>query len=123
VLQAAQALAAKKIGAFVKIGDYATIQAFSSICKVGLENKIPVYSVDPPDIDLPGCLGVIGWSYYEDGFAAGEMAVRILKGESPARMNFEPLTKTELLLNRNTAKEIGVTLPEELLKRANKVVG
>ncbi len=123
VLQAAQALAAKKIGAFVKIGDYATIQAFSSICKVGLENKIPVYSVDPPDIDLPGCLGVIGWSYYEDGFAAGEMAVRILKGESPARMNFEPLTKTELLLNRNTAKAIGVTLPEALLKRANKVVG
>jgi putative ABC transport system substrate-binding protein len=123
VLQAAQALTAKKVGAFVKIGDYATIQAFSSICKVGLESKIPVYSVDPPDIDLPGCLGVIGWSYYADGFAAGEMALRILKGESPARMAFEQLTKTELLLSRTTATAIGVTLPDGALKRANKVVG
>ncbi|MEY3750720.1 MAG: hypothetical protein RLZZ186_1139, partial [Cyanobacteriota bacterium] len=56
VLQAAKALAAKEVEAFVKIGDYATIQAFASICKVGLEHRIPVYSVDPPDIQLPGCL-------------------------------------------------------------------
>jgi putative ABC transport system substrate-binding protein len=123
VLQAAQALAEKKVGAFVKIGDYATIQAFGSICKVGLERKIPVFSVDPPDIDLPGCLGVIGWSYYDDGYAAGELAVRVLKGESPAKLAFEPLTKTELLLSKTTAKAIGVTLPEALLKEANKVVG
>jgi putative ABC transport system substrate-binding protein len=66
---------------------------------------------------------VIGWSYYADGFAAGEMALRILKGESPDRMAFEQLTKTELLLSRTTATAIGVTLPDGVLKRANKVVG
>lgn len=122
VLQAAQALAEKKIEAFVKIGDYATIQAFNSICKVGLENRIPVYSVDPPDIELPGCLGVIGWNYRDDGMAAGRLAVRVLQGESPAKMAFEPLTKTDLLVSQATARAIGVALPEALLKRANKVV-
>jgi putative ABC transport system substrate-binding protein len=122
VLQAAQALAEKKVEAFVKIGDYATIQAFNAICKVGLENKIPVFSVDPPDIDLPGCLGVIGWNYRDDGMAAGKLAVRVLKGESPATMAFEPLTKTDLLVSQATAKAIGVSLPEALLKRANQVV-
>ena len=122
VLQAAQALAAKKVEAFVKIGDYATIQAFSSICKVGLANKIPVYSVDPPDIDLAGCLGVIGWTYVDDGEAAGKLAVRILKGESPATMPFEPLTKPTLLLNGATAKAIGVNLPQALLQQADKLV-
>jgi putative ABC transport system substrate-binding protein len=122
VLQAAQALAEKKVEAFVKIGDYATIQAFNSICRVGLENRIPVYSVDPPDIDLPGCLAVIGWNYRDDGAAAGRLAVRVLKGESPAKMAFEPLTKTDLLVSQATAKAIGVTLPEPLLKRADKVV-
>jgi putative ABC transport system substrate-binding protein len=122
VLQAAQSLAEKKVEAFVKIGDYATIQAFNAICKVGLENKIPVYSVDPPDIDLPGCLAVIGWNYRDDGMAAGRLAVRVLKGESPATMAFEPLTKTDLLVSKATAKAIGVTLPEALLKRADKVV-
>ena len=122
VLQAAQALAEKKVEAFVKIGDYATIQAFNAICKVGLENKIPVYSVDPPDIELPGCLAVIGWNYRDDGMAAGKLAVRVLKGESPATMAFEPLSKTDLLVSQATAKAIGVTLPEPLLKRANQVV-
>ena len=122
VLQAAQSLAEKKVEAFVKIGDYATIQAFNAICKVGLENKIPVYSVDPPDIDLPGCLGVIGWNYRDDGMAAGKLAVRVLKGESPSTMAFEPLTKTDLLVSQATAKAIGVTLPNVLVKRANKVV-
>lgn len=123
VLQAAQALSQKKVEAFVKIGDYATIQAFNSICKVGLENKIPVYSVDPPDIELPGCLGVIGWNYRDDGIAAGKIAVRVLKGESPAKMAFEPLTSTDLLLNKSTANSIGIQLPEALIKQANKVVG
>ncbi|MFM8544951.1 MAG: ABC transporter substrate-binding protein [Vulcanococcus sp.] len=122
VLQAAKALAAKEVEAFVKIGDYATIQAFASICKVGLEHRIPVYSVDPPDIQLPGCLGVIGWNYRDDGMAAGKLAVRVLKGESPAQMAFEPLTKTDLLVSLATATAIGITVPDELVQRANQVV-
>jgi putative tryptophan/tyrosine transport system substrate-binding protein len=48
--------------------------------------------------------------------------VRVLKGESPAKMAFEPLTKTELMVNKATAAAIGVTLPEELIKEAQKVV-
>ena len=120
VLQAAQALAEKRVEAFVKIGDYATIQAFNAICKVGLENRIPVYSVDPPDIELPGCVAVIGWNYRDDGQAAGRLAVRVLKGESPARMPFEPLTKTDLLVSEASAKAIGVSLPPALLQRAQQ---
>ena len=122
VQQAAKALAEKQVEAFVKIGDYATIQAFAAICKVGLEHRIPVYSVDPPDIQLPGCLAVIGWNYRDDGAAAGRLAVRVLKGESPATMAFEPLTKTDLLVSLATAKAIGVSVPDALLKRADQVV-
>ena len=48
--------------------------------------------------------------------------MRVLKGESPAKMAFEPLTKTELMVNKATAAAIGVTLPEELIKEAQKVV-
>ena len=122
VLQAAQVLSGKGIEAFVKIGDYATIQGFGSIAKVGLEKKIPVYSVDADDIKLPGCLATIGWAYYDDGYAAGELAVRVLKGESPKTMAFEPLTKTEMGVNLATAKAIGVTVPDAVTKEAKTVV-
>jgi len=121
VLQAAQALADKKVQAFVKIGDYATIQGFASIAKVGLKNKIPVFSVDADDIKLPGTLATLGWSYYDDGVAAGELAVKVLKGESPAKMAFLPLSKIDVRLNKQTAKEIGLTIPEAVLKAANGV--
>jgi putative ABC transport system substrate-binding protein len=106
----------------VKIGDYATIQGFGSIAKVGLEKKIPVYSVDADDIKLPGCLATIGWAYFDDGYAAGELAVRVLKGESPKTMAFEPLTKTELGVNLVTAKAIGVTVPEAVIQDAKTVI-
>jgi putative ABC transport system substrate-binding protein len=122
VLQAAQVLAGKGIEAFVKIGDYATIQGFGSIAKVGLEKKIPVYSVDADDIKLPGCLATIGWAYFDDGYAAGELAVRVLKGESPKTIAFEPLTKTELGVNLVTAKAIGVTVPEAVIQDAKTVI-
>ena len=72
---------------------------------------------------MPGCLATIGWAYFDDGYAAGKLAVRVLKGESPATMAFEPLTKTELLVSKATAEAIGVTLPEALLKEAKEVVG
>jgi putative ABC transport system substrate-binding protein len=122
VLQAAEALAQKKVQAFVKIGDYATIQGFGSIAKVGLKNKIPVFSVDADDIKLPGTLATLGWAYYDDGVAAGQLAVRVLKGESPAKMPFLPLTKIDVLINRTTAKAIDLKLSDAIVKKANKLV-
>jgi putative ABC transport system substrate-binding protein len=73
-----------------------------------------------PDLKLEQA--TIGWAYFDDGYAAGKLAVRVLRGESPATMAFEPLTKTELLVNKATAEAIGVTLPEQLLKEAKEVV-
>jgi putative ABC transport system substrate-binding protein len=79
-----------------------------------------VYSVDADDIKLPGCLATIGWAYFDDGYAAGEIAVKVLKGESPKTMAFQPLTKTEMLVNLETAKAIGVTVPQDVLKEARQ---
>ena len=122
VLQAAEVLAQKKMQAFVKIGDDATIQGFGSIAKVGLKNKIPAISVDADDIKLPGTLATLGWAYDDDSYAAGELAVKVLKGESPAKMAFLLLTKIDILLNRSTAKAIGLELSDELQAKATKVV-
>ena len=65
---------------------------------------------------------------YDQGLAYAGLALgtlltlRILKGESPANMPFEPLTKTTLLLNGATAKAIGVSLPEALIQQADTLV-
>ena len=47
---------------------------------------------------------------------------RIVKGAQPADLPFEVVVRPELIVNLKTAQEIGVTIPPEVLKRADRVM-
>jgi putative ABC transport system substrate-binding protein len=47
---------------------------------------------------------------------------KVLKGAKPGELSVETVARYELIVNLNTARAIGVKIPPELLKRADRVI-
>jgi putative tryptophan/tyrosine transport system substrate-binding protein len=74
------------------------------------------------DFTIAGGLMSYGGSFVESHRQAGVYTGRIIKGDKPADLPVQQVTKVELLINLKTAKSLGVTFPLPLIGRADEVI-
>ncbi|TMA80673.1 MAG: hypothetical protein E6J72_07535 [Deltaproteobacteria bacterium] len=121
VADAALALATQGIDAIAQIGGSLTAASFTAIAQAARRARVPLFGVLSSNIH-EGAAVVLSRDYYDGGHAAGLIAARVIRGEPPAAIPFEPLQKTRLLVNPAAAGALGMTIPRSLVARADEVV-
>jgi len=69
-----------------------------------------------------GCLMSYEPDFMDISRRAGGYVAKILEGASPADLPVEQPTKFNLVVNLKTAKPIGITIPQSMLLRADRII-
>jgi putative ABC transport system substrate-binding protein len=91
------------------------------IAEIATKNRLPTIS-DGFRFAEAGGLIYYGPDYLPLVRRAAAYVVKILKGAKPADLPVEQPTKFELVINLKTAKQIGLTIPPNVLARADRVI-
>ncbi len=121
IVHSAQVLINKKIDAIYQISDNTINTSFGAMGNVAEENAVPLFGGFLLSTQLGAC-AALGWDFFEMGYKAGEIALRVKKGENPAKIPFESMSKVKLYLNLDAAKKQGVKFSGSVLRKADKVL-
>ncbi len=113
VLQAAQSFIGRVDAIYVPT-DNTVVSAAQSVVQVANENKIPLISGESSVVDAGG-LATIGINYKNLGMQTGEMALKVLKGAKPQEMPIEYQKDFDIVVNEETAKLLGIEIPQGLI--------
>jgi len=115
------ALTQLRAGALVIGGDAFFVGRGEQLGALALRQAVPAIFMYRPFVAAGGLMSY-GSSIVESYRLAGVYTGRVLKGEKPADLPVQQVTKVELILNMKTAKALGLTIPLPVVGRADEVI-
>lgn len=88
---------------------------------LALKHKLPLFS-STRTVAAQGALMSYGGLRSDAYRGASNFIDKILKGAKPAELPVQQSTRFDLVINLKTAKALGITVPLQLLTRADKVI-
>lgn len=120
ILTAARSLNGKAQLIYTSL-DNNVVSSFESMYKAGKEMKMPLLASNPESVER-GAAVALGVNYHDIGVEAGKMMARVLRGEAVGSIPSQKMSKFDLHISKKHAAEQGLTLPDDVLKSATKVV-
>lgn len=118
---AALALCSMKIDAVCQVAGNLTVTGFTSIARAARGARLPAFGFMSSQAEQ-GAVVVVARDYFDGGKEAAQLAVRVMRGESPASIPLQPLTKNKTIVNLAAARGVGLAIPETLVRTADKVI-
>jgi putative tryptophan/tyrosine transport system substrate-binding protein len=107
--------------AFMVPADTFLVSQRSSITQFAIENKLPSVYTFREYIEAGGLIAYTP-NFHDLFRRAANYVDKILKGAKPGELPIEQATKFHLLINLNTARALGLTVPSRLLASADEVI-
>ena len=121
VRSALQGLKAGGADAFFYTPDAMVGSQAQMIIDTARAKKLPTMFTEQSFV-VKGALASYGPNYHEIGRLSAKYVQRILNGAQPRDLRIETVEDVELAINLKTAKQLGLTIPPEVLSRAKKVI-
>jgi putative ABC transport system substrate-binding protein len=121
-IDAAFATAAReRVDALLIFGQPFMFSQAERVARLALEQRLPAM-IPFEEVTRAGLLMSYGWRVTDDLRRVSYYIDRILKGARPADLPIEQPTRFRLVINMNTAKTLGIAIPQSLLLRADEVI-
>ena len=113
--------AKERASGLIVIQDVMTVSHIKEIVKLAAGHRIPAIYTESEWAEAGGLMSY-GPSFFDLERRAAVYIDKILRGAKPADLPVEQPTKFELVINLKTAKQIGLTIPPNVLARADRVI-
>ena len=118
---AIQAATRERAGSLIVIPDNLFVRRKGQIVDLVMKSRLPTMFGESESVEAGGLM-YYGANLPDLFRRAATYVDKILKGANPADLPVEQPTKFEFIINLKAAKQIGLTIPQSVLYRADKII-